>query len=78
MRLMRINIEDLITPVHAADQRGVSRQAMNNLIKRGKLPVVWIDGVPFLRKEDVDSYEPELGGRPRKVEEKKSKRRVKE
>ena len=71
---MRINTEDLITPVHAADQRGVSRQAMNNLIKRNKLPVIWIDGVPFLRKQDVDTYEPELGGRPRKIEEKKKQK----
>lgn len=72
---MRLNTEDLITPVHAADQRGVSRQAMNNLIRRNKLPVVWIDGIPFLRKQDVEAYEPELGGRPRKVEEKRKQKR---
>jgi hypothetical protein len=74
---MRIETEDLITPVHAADQRGVSRQAMNNLIRRGKLPVVWIDGVPFLQKRDVDSYEPEPAGRPSKIkQEKKSIKKI--
>lgn len=69
---MKVETEDLITPVHAAEQRGVSRQAMNNLIRRGKFQTVWIDGVPFLRKEDVEAYEPEPAGRPPKAEKTKA------
>lgn len=72
---MKVEVDDLLTPSQAAERRGVSRQAMSDLIKRSKIPTVWIAGLPFVKRQDVDAYEPDLGGRPRKVETKKKRTR---
>jgi len=67
----RVTVDDLISLSEAARIRGVTRQAIDDLVKRGRLPVVEIAGKRFVRKQDVDAYQPELGGRPRQNEEKK-------
>lgn len=46
--------------------RGVSREAINDLIKRRKLKTKVIGGVTFVFRRQVLSYEPESGGRPAK------------
>lgn len=56
----------------AAELRGVSRQAINYLIREDKLPVVEIAGRRFLKRGDVASFKPDKGGRP---SEKKSGKR---
>lgn len=62
----KVDIENLISLTSAAKRRGVSRQFIESLVKRGKLTPVVIDGHPFVYIQDVDSYESETGGRPRK------------
>ena len=66
--MKKISVEDLISLAEAARLRGVSRQAIDDLVKRGKIQTVEIAGRRLVRKQDVDGYEQELGGRPRKVE----------
>lgn len=50
----------------AAEMRGSTRQAIFNLIKRGKLTVTEIDGVKFLKREEVLNFVKSKGGRPKK------------
>lgn len=63
---MRVETTDLITLQTAANLRGVSRQAMQDLVSRGKLNWIKIDTCLFVRRSEVESYEPEPAGRPRK------------
>lgn len=63
---MRVETTDLITLQTAANVRGVSRQAMQDLVARGKLQSIRIDTCLFVRRSDVETYEPESAGRPRK------------
>lgn len=58
--------DDLIRQAEAARLRGVSREAINDLIKRRKLKTKVIGGVTFVFRRQVLSYEPESGGRPAK------------
>ncbi len=58
------NLEDLITQAEAARLRGVSREAIYGLVARKKLEVIEIGGQKFVRRSDVESYTPEIGGRP--------------
>lgn len=57
---------DLITQAQAAALRGVSRAAIADLVKRGKLKKIVIGGVPFVSRRAVLAYKPEAGGRPSK------------
>lgn len=61
---------DLITQAEAARLRNVSRSAISDLVKRGKLKVKTIGSVPFLSRREVLSYTPEVGGRPAGKKEK--------
>ncbi len=58
------DVNDLITQAEAARIRGVSREAVYGLVARGKLTVVEIGGQKFLKRSEVESYQPEPGGRP--------------
>jgi len=58
--------DDFITQAEAARLRGVSRAAISDLIKRGKLKIFRKFGLPFLSRRDVLNYRPEVGGRPTK------------
>jgi hypothetical protein len=68
--IMREEIKNLVTLPTAANLRGVSHQAILNLIRRGKLTVIEIDGVKFLRRDEVQNYQPSKGGRPKKKNDK--------
>jgi excisionase family DNA binding protein len=61
---MKPDVNGLITQAEAARIRGVSREAIYGLVARGKLSVVEIGGRKFLKRSDVEVYQPELGGRP--------------
>ena len=61
---MKTDLEDLVTQAEAARIRGVSREAIYGLVGRGKLRVVEIGGQKFVRRSEVESYEPQAGGRP--------------
>jgi excisionase family DNA binding protein len=57
---------DWISQAEAARIRGVSRQAIARLIKKGRFRVFKIGGKVLLRRSEVKAYEPEQSGRPRK------------
>ena len=55
-----------ISQAEAARVRGVSRQAIALLVKRGRFPVLNIGGRLLVRRKDVEEFTPEPGGRPAK------------
>jgi excisionase family DNA binding protein len=57
---------DWISQAEAARIRGVSRQAISRLIRKGRFRVLRIGGKTLLKRADVKSYQPEGPGRPRK------------
>lgn len=57
-------LDDLITYAEASRVRGVTREAIRQLVLRGKLSVVEIGGQKFVRRSEVENYVPEVGGRP--------------
>lgn len=60
-------LSDLISQKEAAELRGVSRSAINDLIKRGRLSVTEIAGKKFLSREEVLNFESHQG---KKIKEK--------
>jgi hypothetical protein len=59
-----INPDDLLTVAQAADERGTSRQAINYLVRQGKLETVEIAGRRFITRKALAEYTPDPGGRP--------------
>lgn len=61
---------------NAASLRGVSRAAIADLVKRGKLKSYEIGGRKLVNKAEVMAFQPQRVGRPRKksVKEKSSKK----
>ena len=60
------NPNEWISASEAARLRGVSRQAIANLVRRGRLRTLQFGGKTFVSKVDVETYAPDPGGRPRK------------
>lgn len=60
-------LDDLISLTEAAELRGVSVQAIQDLIKRGRLNPVVVARRRVLRRGDVLTFEPEKGGRGKKA-----------
>jgi excisionase family DNA binding protein len=58
--------EHWVSQAEAARIRGVSRQAIARLVKKGRFQVFKIGGKVLLKRADVNAYEPEQPGRPRK------------
>ena len=70
---MKIDPEDLMSQGEAAKIRGVTHQAIVNLVRNGKLNAVKIGGKVFLSRKEVEGYVPGKGGRPRKKQSAKKK-----
>ena len=68
---MNIDVTDLITQQEAADLRGVSIQAINKLVKRGRLQTVVIGRRAFLLRSEVEAFVSSPGGKPKKKARKK-------
>ena len=64
---MKADLKDLVTQAEAARIRNVSREAIYGLVARGKLKAIEIGGQKFVRRSDVERYEPEAGGRPARM-----------
>jgi hypothetical protein len=64
--MTKIETDNLISIKTAAEIRKVTISAVSDLVRRGKLSVVEIDGVKFLKRDEVLNYEKEKGGRPKK------------
>jgi excisionase family DNA binding protein len=58
--------EEWISQAEAARIRGVSRQAIARLVKRGRLRVLKIGGRVLVLRHDVERFTPEAPGRPPK------------
>lgn len=56
---------DLISQAEAARLRGVTRAAIADLIKRGKLRSVEVAGRALVFRSEIENYEPEAPGRPK-------------
>jgi excisionase family DNA binding protein len=67
--MVKIDPDELLTVTQAAELRGVTRQAINHLIRQGKMPTVEIAGRRFVRRKDVEGFEPDRGGRPKESRE---------
>jgi excisionase family DNA binding protein len=57
---------DYISQVEAARIRGVSKQAIADLIKRGRLPSFTIGGKVFVKRSEVVAFQAMPIGRPPK------------
>jgi excisionase family DNA binding protein len=55
-----------ISQAEAARLRGVSRQAIALLVKKGRLSVLNIGGRALVRRNEVEAFTPEPAGRPPK------------
>jgi len=62
---MNVKASDLITQKEAAEIRGVSRQSIADLVRRGKLTTVTIGKRNFLIRSEVKKFKPSTGGRPK-------------
>jgi excisionase family DNA binding protein len=62
----RVPLEELISQAEAARLRGVTRQAIKQLVQRGKFKVYSIGGKILLDRREVRAYKPKRTGRPRK------------
>jgi hypothetical protein len=69
------DFSDWISQLEAALIRGCSKQAIFNLVARGKLETLKIGGKTFVRRSQVETYTGTRGGRPRKKEGTKKKRK---
>jgi excisionase family DNA binding protein len=69
--MVKEELGDLISQKQAAELRGVSLAAISALIKRGRLTPVEVGGRKFVRRADVEAFEPEKGGRPATKADKK-------
>jgi excisionase family DNA binding protein len=58
------NGNDWVSQADAARIRGVSRQAISRLIKKGRLQVLKIAGKVLLNRAEIESFVPEQPGRP--------------
>jgi excisionase family DNA binding protein len=55
----KVNIEELVTVTQAAESKGVTRQWIDSLLRRGKIEAVQVAGKRFVRLQDVLSYVPQ-------------------
>jgi excisionase family DNA binding protein len=56
---------DWISLSEAARLRGVSRQAISKLVKKGRLKSIVIGGHVLVNRIDVEGFEPQEAGRPK-------------
>jgi biotin operon repressor len=57
-----MNLEDFVSQATAARMLGISRAAVADLIKRGRLRTKNIDGRPHVYKRDVINFQPQKPG----------------
>jgi predicted DNA-binding protein (UPF0251 family) len=70
--------EDWISQAEAARIRGVSQQAIANLIRRGRLTAIIVAGRIVVLRSEVESFvpQPKLGRPPKKTAAKKSPKKA--
>jgi predicted DNA-binding protein (UPF0251 family) len=60
------NSDSWITQAEAARLRGVSRQAIHNLIKKGRIKTLKIASIVFVDKNAIQNYKSLNAGRPKR------------
>lgn len=65
--------DDWISQAEAASLRGVSRQAIHQLVQKGRFRTYDVAGRTLVLREDVVRYEPDKGGRPSTTDEAEKK-----
>lgn len=58
--------EEWVSQAEAARLRGVSRQAIMKLIKKGRLKILKIGGHTLVNKKDALKFQKNVAGRPKK------------
>jgi excisionase family DNA binding protein len=61
-------MSDLISQAEAARLRGVTRAAIQDLVRRGRIRSVNVGGRALVYRSEIEDYEPGEPGRPRKPE----------
>jgi excisionase family DNA binding protein len=61
----RIAPADWISQAEAAQLRGVSRQAISQLVRKGRLKSMVVGGHTLVNRADVLSFRPRAAGRPK-------------
>jgi hypothetical protein len=61
---MKNKTENLITFTQAAQLRGVTKQAISKLARKGRFTVTEIGPHKFLERHEVEQYVPRKNGRP--------------
>jgi hypothetical protein len=71
--------EELISQAEAARIRGVSQQAISNLIRRGRLSSTFVAGRTLVLRAEVETFvaKPKVGRPPNKAADKKAVKRSK-
>jgi excisionase family DNA binding protein len=64
--MKKISTADWITQAEAARIRGVSRQAINNLVKKGRVKSVKVSSLVLVDRNDIENFEALDPGRPKK------------
>ena len=62
---MKVDLRQLVSQKEAAEIRKVSVQAIHHLMKRGRFTIVVVSGKKFLLRKEVETFEPDVGGRPK-------------
>lgn len=63
------DMSDLISQAEAGRMRGVTRAAIQDLVRRGRIRSVNIGGRALVYRSEIENYEQGEPGRPRKGEE---------
>jgi len=61
----RISPSEWISQAEAAQLRGVSRQAISKLVRKGRLKSLVVGGHTLVSRADVVSFQPRTAGRPK-------------
>ena len=61
-----IDPDDWISQKQAAEIRGVTRQAINEIVRKDRFETLEVGGKTLVKREEVEDYEPKKGGRPPK------------
>ena len=62
---LEVDVKDLMTQADAAELRGVSRAAITDLVKRGRLNTVEMFGKRLVFRSEVVAFEPVHKGWPK-------------
>ena len=57
-----MNLKNIVSQASAARKLGISRAAVANLIRRGRLRTVEIDGIPYVHLSDVLTFQRQKPG----------------